>query len=164
LVTGRGGALASLEKLRPLVRDEDVVVVGTRADDSALAELGEVGIAAHPAEDVLRAGAAVTAQKVLNELPLADLDGFWVHCDVDVLDSALMPAVDTPEPGGLDFGHLSDLLRGLLGDKRAVGLEITIFDPDLDETGELAKRLASCICDAFAQDTSIRREVDLGCR
>lgn len=151
LVTGRGDALASLEQMRPLVRDEDVVVVGVRNDDGALAELSEVGITAHPAGDVLLQSGAAIAEEVLTELPLDELGGFWVHCDVDVLDSALMPAVDTPEPGGLGFGQLSDLLRGLVSHERAVGLEITIFDPDVDETGELAGTLTSCICGAFTE-------------
>ena len=77
------------------------------------------------------------------------LDGFWIHCDVDVLDSAIMPAVDTPEPDGFGFDPLSELLSGLLADRRARGLEVTIFDPDLDEDGELAAELTRCLCNAF---------------
>jgi arginase len=45
-----------------------------------------------------------------------------------------MPAVDTPERGGLEFQHLSGLLRALLTDERARGLEITIFDPTSTKT------------------------------
>jgi arginase family enzyme len=29
------------------------------------------------------------------------VEGFWVHLDTDVLDPEMMPAVDSPEPGGL---------------------------------------------------------------
>ena len=64
-----------------------------------------------------------------------------------------MPAVDTPERGGLEFPHLSELLHGLLADRRACGLEITIFDPDLDEDGELAGQLTRWICDAFTTES-----------
>jgi arginase len=148
LVTGRGDALADLEGLGPLVRDEDAVAVGIRNDDEALAELREAGIEVHTAEDVARAGVDVASERILEALD-GDLDGFWIHCDVDVLDSALMPAVDSPEPGGLDFDQLSGLLRGLLADERAAGLEVTIFDPDLDETGELAQRLVDSLVTAF---------------
>jgi arginase len=149
LATGRGGALADLEGLGPLVGDQDVVVVGVRSGDEARDELRESGIALHTSEDVLDKGAPAVARAALDGLQLGELDGFWIHCDADVLDSSVMPAVDTPEPGGLDFGDLSALLGALLSDERAIGLEITIFDPDLDETGELAAKLTNCICDAF---------------
>jgi arginase len=150
LATGRGDALADLENLGPLVRDQDVVVVGVRGSDEAVAELDEAGVAVHTAADVVRLGAKAIAEQALAVVTRVGLDGFWIHCDVDVLDSAVMPAVDTPEPGGLEFGDLRDLLRELLVDEHVLGLEVTIFDPDLDETGELASELTSCICDAFA--------------
>ena len=149
LATGRGGALAGLEGLGPLVRDEDLVVVGVRNDDGALAELREAGIEVHKAEDVVEAGAAATAERILKALDGDRLDGFWIHCDVDVLDPTLMPAVDTPEPGGLDFDQLTELLGGLLADELATGLEVTIFDPDLDEDGRLAETLVDCLDVAF---------------
>ena len=78
------------------------------------------------------------------------MDGFWIHCDVDVLDERVMPAVDTPEPGGLEFEELERLLAALLRSELAAGIQITIFDPDLDEDGALADRLAGCLVDAFA--------------
>lgn len=151
LATGRGDALANLEDLGPLVRDGDVAVVGTRGDDGALAELGEAGIAVQTAEDVLHRGAAAVAEEALETVTRGSLDGFWIHCDVDVLDSSVMPAVDTPEPGGLELDQLAELLSVLLASGRALGLELTIFDPDLDETGELASALTSCVCEAFGR-------------
>ena len=57
----------------------------------------------------------------------------------------------------MSLDELADLLGGLLTHEGAVGLEITIFDPDLDDSGELAQKLASCICAAFSKT----REVDL---
>jgi arginase len=147
-VTGRGEALADLEGLGPLVEDKDVVVVGVR-NDEALAELRDAGIEVQTAEGVRAEGAAAAARTALALLELVELDGFWIHCDVDVLDSEVMPAVDSPEPAGLDFADLTGLLGGLLAHEQALGLEVTVFDPDLDETGELAAQLASCIVDAF---------------
>jgi arginase len=152
LVTGRGNALANLEGRRPLVRDSDVFAIGTRSSDDALPELNALGIPVRTAEEVLRGGAAPAAHEALAHFDNDRTEGFWIHCDVDALDSALMPAVDTPEPEGLGFDHLSELLRGLLADRRARGLELTIFDPDLDEDGELARKLARCIHDAFTTD------------
>jgi arginase len=152
LVTGRGDDLANLEDRGPLALDSDVFVLGVRSGDDALSELKALGIPVPTADEVRREGIAA-AREALAHLEDTDaLDGFWVHCDVDVLDSAVMSAVDTPEPDGLGFDHLSELLRRLLADRRARGLEITIFDPDLDEDGVLAEALTSCLCDAFTTD------------
>jgi arginase len=150
LVTGRGDALANLEGRSPLVLDRDVVVIGVRSGDEALSELKGLGLHVRTADEILREGVAATAHEALASLGIERLDGFWIHCDLDVLDSAVLPAVDTPEPGGLEFRHLSELLRALLADSEARGLEITIFDPDLDEDGELAAELTRWICEAFA--------------
>jgi arginase len=100
-VTGRGDVLANLEGRRPLVLDGDVVAIGVRSGDEALGELKDLGIQVRSANDMLRAGAAATAQEALASLSTGRLDGFWIHCDVDVLDPAVLPAVDTPEPGGI---------------------------------------------------------------
>lgn len=153
LVTGRGGALANLDDRRPLVRDRDVFAIGVRRDDGALGELNALGISVRTADEVRRVGATASAREALADLEDTEaLDGFWIHCDADALDSAVMPAVDAPEPDGLQFHHLSELLGGLLADRRASGLEVTIFDPDLDEGGELAAQLTRCLCDAFTRD------------
>jgi arginase len=154
LVTGRGDALANLENRRPLVRDGDVFAIGVWSGDGALGELKALGIPVRTADKVRRQGATASAREALAHLEGVDaLDGFWIHCDVDALDSAVMHAVDTPEADGLEFDHLSKLLRSLLADRRARGLEITIFDPDLDEDGRLAEQLTACICDAFTSES-----------
>lgn len=148
LVTGRGDALANLEGHRSLVLDSDVAAIGVSGDDEGLSELKGLGIEVRTADDVLHEGAAATAQAALAQLGTGRLDGFWIYCHVDVLDSAILLAADTPEPGGLRFHHLSELLGVLLADRRACGIEITIFDPDLDESGELSRELPRCMCDA----------------
>jgi arginase len=67
--------------------------------------------------------------------------GFWIHLDVDVLDDAIMPAVDYRLPGGLSWDELTAVLRGAVASDRAVGLEITIFNPTLDADGRIAHAL-----------------------
>jgi arginase len=64
------------------------------------------------------------------------LDGFWVHLDVDVLSDDLMPAVDSRLAGGLSYSALEAFLRSLLSHPKAIGIEITVLDPDLDPSGE----------------------------
>jgi arginase len=129
LVTGRGEALADLGGERPLIRPEDVVAIGIRAGDPYLGELHHAGI-------------------VVSDGPRRPDRRFWVHFDVDVLDESVMPAVDSPTPGGLDWDEAERLLRELVWADGAVGLEVTIFDPDLDPTGTLADRLADLVVNA----------------
>jgi arginase len=148
LLTGRGGTLADLEGLRPLVRAEDVVAVGARAGDEDLEEVAAAAIAIRTDAEIRLGDAARVGGEVAGRL--AEIgDGYWVHLDADVLDPALMPAVDSPDPGGLSFDELASLLRPLLRNERAIGLQLTILDPDLDEDGRLAGRFADLVVAAL---------------
>jgi arginase len=69
--------------------------------------------------------------------------------DVDVLDPKIMPAVDSPDPGGLEHHELVTLLGTLLASPRSVGLEVTVFDPDLDLEGVLAGELKDTLIATF---------------
>ena len=68
-----------------------------------------------------------------------------MHLDVDVLDDALMPAVDYRHPGGLTWQEAAQILGGLLASDGARGLEVTIFNPRLDPGGSIARRLSDLI-------------------
>ncbi|GMA28876.1 arginase family protein [Arenivirga flava] len=65
--------------------------------------------------------------------------GYWLQLDVDILDPRWMPAVDSPDDGGLNPDELAELLAILA--PGAVGASVTVFDPDLDPTGEHAMLL-----------------------
>jgi arginase len=58
--------------------------------------------------------------------------------------------VDSPGSPGIDPNDLSILLKGLLSSPRCLGLDITIFDPDLDPDGAYAQLLVSLLRDAVA--------------
>jgi arginase len=79
-----------------------------------------------------------------------EVQGFWIHLDVDVLDESIMPAVDSPDPDGLGWDDLRDLLRTLVRSPLATGLEVTVFDPDLDHDGALAAALADLLVESLA--------------
>jgi arginase len=152
LVTGRGDDyLTDIEGLRPYVRDGDVVLLGVRETDEAFDELAAAGALVLGAGRCRDGQAEAAAEEAAARLGGAELDGFWIHLDADVLDSALMPAVDTPEPDGLTFEDLAAVLGVLSSSPKAVGIEITVFDPDLDPDGELAARLADCLAEGLRQ-------------
>jgi arginase len=150
VVTGRGpDAVADLDGLRPLVRDEDVALVGYRAlgdNDHFLGEhIRTTAITVVDFSEVRARGAGHALGRAMATVAKPDLEGFWVHLDVDVLDDALMPAVDYRHPGGITWEEAAELLGGLLASDEARGVEITIFNPRLDPDGSMARRLSHLI-------------------
>lgn len=144
LLTGRGQPdVTDIDGLGPYVRDEDVVVLGHRADDEDVPNLADADIAAWTSPRIQAEGPAAVAAATLAEFD--GLDGFWVHLDVDVLDIEVMPAVDAPDPGGLRYPELVELLRPLLVHPRCVGFNVAIFDPDLDPDGRYAAELTDAV-------------------
>jgi arginase len=156
LVTGRGQAdLTDLEGLSPYIDDEDVAVIGPRADDGYLDEVRNAGIAIWTVGELRAQGSSEALATSLKRLERSDLDGFWIHLDVDILDPTIMPAVDSPDPGGLDRDELVTLLGNLLASPRSVGLDVTVFDPDLDPDNELAGQLTDTLIAAFDQGAGL---------
>ena len=90
-------------------------------------------------------GVKETAKLAVKQLIKEEVAGFWIHLDVDVLDDRVMPAVDYRLAGGLTFEELSDILRILKASGRAVGIDITIFNPKLDADGSIARQLVDAI-------------------
>jgi arginase len=152
-VTGHGPALLTdIEGRAPLVRAEDVVAFAYR-DHEDQAEFGSQPLPpelrAYDLHAVRRMGAESAARAALDRLTRAELDGFFIHLDADCLDDAIMPAVDFRIPGGLSRDELGAVLRIALASGKAVGLEVTIYNPRLDQDGSagrgLADLLAACL-------------------
>ncbi|MEV3988749.1 arginase family protein [Streptomyces sp. NPDC049837] len=154
LATGRGPRpLTDLEGRGPLLRDEDVVALGFRdAEESAAAGMHPLppGLHAIDLDGVRAMGAAAAARRAVGRLAGGGNDGYWVHLDADVLDDAVMPAVDYRLPGGLSWAELETVLRTALADERARGLDVTIFNPRLDPDGRIAARLTECLARGLA--------------
>jgi arginase len=150
LAVGRGDStLARLDGDRPLARPEDLVVVGRR-DDSDVPWYGQELLQAGPMLDLTHAvirerGIADVAALALERVARPGIDGFWIHVDADVIDPSEVPAVDSPEPNGLLLDELSNLLTPLIRHPDAIGLELTIYDPQLDPERTSAARLASML-------------------
>lgn len=154
VATGRGpDVLADLDGLRPLVRDDDVALIGYRVvgdNDHFLGEhIRSTAITVADLPEVRARGTGYAVGKAAATLTRPDLEGFWVHLDVDVLDDALMPAVDYRHPGGLTWEEATQILGGLLASDQARGLEITIFNPRLDPDGNIAQRLSDLIASSL---------------
>jgi arginase len=151
LATGRARQpLAHLGGSRPLVNGSRVVHLGRRDDGQpeyghrALVPFGVLDV---PWQAVAELGVASTADIALSRVG-EDGAGFWIAFDVDVIDPELMPAVDSPISGGLDFEQSSELLAPLIRHPKALGLQVSIYDPNLDP-GDGAEQLVSMLERAF---------------
>lgn len=56
-------------------------------------------------------------------------DNVYLTIDVDGLDSSVMPSTGTPEPGGMSWYHLIDLIKVLCIRKNVVGADIVELAP-----------------------------------
>ncbi|QSB14744.1 arginase family protein [Natronosporangium hydrolyticum] len=149
LVTGRGSPdLADIDRLAPYLRDQDVTLIGCRDDDEFRTEAEQTFHTVRAAE-VATAGPAAVVRAALARLRDPALAGFWVHLDADVLDPSVMPAVDTPEPGGLNHDQLRALLTPLLAAPGWVGLDVTIYDPTRDPDGTAGVALTETLVTAL---------------
>jgi arginase len=163
LAVGRGDTpLAGLAGDESLVHGKDVVLIGRR--DAAEPWYGHAALAASAIFDISgaalreRGGADVAAaalQHLTSPRSGEELCGFWVHLDADVINPTVMPAVDSPTPGGPTIDELVQLLTPLVRHPRALGLEVTIYDPGLDPDRSCATRLVSLLENLLLGSSSI---------
>ncbi len=138
-------AVADIDGHRPYFSAGRTAHLGCRDDDEHLPEVQRLLGAVLPAGRVDAVGAQVAAATALRVAGGSSGAGFWLHLDVDVLDPRHMPAVDSPDDGGLDPEQLVTLLEALA--PGAVGAQVTVFDPDpdLDPDGRHARLLADVL-------------------
>jgi arginase len=154
IVSGRGpDILTNIDGLRPLVKDEDIVVFGYRDAEQAASygsqDVTDTNMHVYDLSSVNELGIANASSLAMRKLLANEIDGFWIHLDADVLNDSIMPAVDYRLEGGLSFSEISDLLRILYSSGKAVGMSITIFNPSIDSDGSLARKFVSSIVDGL---------------
>ena len=128
----------------PLVRDRDVVQIGEREGRDPDFAWPDVNDTAIERIDVFTAN-EIGPRAVLERTATRLGRRFWIHLDVDVLDPAVMPAVDSPGSPGIAPDDLATILSALVADARCVGMTVTVFDPDLDPDGHHARTLVGLL-------------------
>jgi arginase len=156
IVSGHGPEILSdLDHLKPLVKEQDIVVFGYR-DSAQSAQYGcqdikkTTMVNAVELVDVEKLGLQNAASLGIQPLLKNELSGFWIHLDADVLDDSIMPAVDYRLPDGMAFSELSNLLKLLLLSKKAVGISVTIFNPTLDKDGSITRSFVTSIVEGLS--------------
>ena len=138
-------AVADIDGLRPYFLPARTVHIGCREDDEHFEEVRRSLGLTLPARTSIGIGMSEAARAAR---AVAGHAGYWLHLDVDVLDPIFMPAVDSPEPGGLNPDQLVSLLMELA--PTAIGAQVTVFDPDLDPDGRYAALLVDILATALA--------------
>lgn len=100
----------------------EYVAVGIRSMDVAERAKLVPGrtIFAHEIEDL-----AATARRILERIE----GPVYITIDLDVLDPSEMPSTGTPEPGGLTYRQLRDLLRVVCREREVVGFDVVELMP-----------------------------------
>jgi arginase len=150
IISGRGpDMLTNIDGLSPYVKDEDIVVFGYRDAEQASSygsqDVRDTNMHVYDISRVNELGVSYGSFQALRKLLENEINGFWIHLDADVLDDSIMPAVDYRLAGGLSLSELSGLLRILYSSGYAIGMSVTIFNPNLDSDGSIARRFVSSI-------------------
>ncbi|UCH27938.1 MAG: arginase [Trueperaceae bacterium] len=122
----------------PMIRPEDVVLIGLRSLDPGEKELvHRLEVRAFTMKEIDKRGIAEVAALALEHLK--DVERLHVSFDADALDPVLAPGVGTPVPGGLSYRE-AHLLMELLADAEVVtSLDLVEVNPFLDIQNTTAK-------------------------
>ncbi len=59
----------------------------------------------------------------------------YITIDLDVLDPSVFPGTGTPEPGGIDFNQMMEIIKILSSLQNVVGLDLVELSPKYDASG-----------------------------
>jgi arginase len=153
-VDGADERLADAGPRRPLLRDEDLVLLGTGSAQCTAAE--REAIAARDLRPIgveaLRDDPAAAARAALERATAAGRR-FLVHFDVDLVDFSDVPLSENTGRGiGVAFDTAIAALDVLLADDALLGLTVTELNPHHGaQDGADVARLARAVAAAFAR-------------
>jgi arginase len=134
----------------PLLRPEDVVLLGIRSLDEGERQLvRDHGLRVLTMADVDRRGIAVVAEEAL--ATLAHAERLHVSFDADVLDPTIAPGVGTPVPGGLDYREAHLLMEILAASGRVTSVDLVEINPILDTVNRTARVMVEMAASLFGR-------------
>jgi agmatinase len=136
------------------VKPAKIIEVGTRAVcKEELAYAKKAGINYFTSQLIRKEGAAQITRRLTDEL--SPYDNVYLTVDMDILDPAFAPAVQNPEPEGVETHTLLDILCALC-DKRVVGFDVVEIAPFYDQ-GISAVTAAKVAFEALCQLEKTRK-------
>jgi arginase len=145
ILTGRGPEkIVRIAGKYPLLKDEDVVVYGIRAWE----QIAESDIEVYDKKLIVELGIKGAVEEGLENFTRRNLP-LWLHFDVDVLDPEFMPVM-FPEPGGLTFEEVLEILSLVWVSGRIMGMSIACYHPRLDIDGNASVRLVTLLSNVLS--------------
>lgn len=143
-------ALAGRGDAEAVFGDDDIALIGFRRNDPAFPELRQTKILLWPMFWLYEHSRIELDKSLLRRFDRPELDGIWIHLDVDALDPKLISAVPHPADDGLAPPELAGVLRTLLGTGKVQGMSIANLLPAQDSESRQAAVIADMLAEAFA--------------
>ena len=119
-----------MRRINEKIKPGKIIEVGTRAvckEELAYAKKAEIEFLT--AQQIRREGSERITKQLKEKL--AKYKNIYLSIDMDVLDPAYAPAVQNPEPDGLEMHILLNILCNIC-DKRAIGFDVVEVAPNYD--------------------------------
>ncbi|MHA1943558.1 MAG: arginase family protein [Candidatus Thorarchaeota archaeon] len=133
-MTGRG----------PLIEEDHVVVYGI--NEYELIETSNIETIDR--KSILEQGIKPTFNRGLSSYQNPKLP-IWLHFDVDVLDSRIMPAIHYPVEEGFSYNEILAFLTLIMKTNRLIGMSIACYHPKVDYENTGIKTLLSLFNEIF---------------
>ncbi len=113
------------------VKPAKIIEVGTRSMcKEELAYAKQAGVEFFTSQQIIKKNSEQIAEQLKEKL--ACYDNLYLTVDMDVLDPAFAPAVQNPEPEGINTTQLLDLVLAQCG-KRVIGFDLSEIAPIYDQ-------------------------------
>jgi len=149
-VCGRGPKFPpSIENLRPLVKEENVVHFGSRDLDPLEAKAVESSsIKLHSAVSLHKEGLERTLER---EAAYLEDSADWIicHLDVDVIDPSIIPAVSFPTNGGLSLNEVNTIVKTLLKTGKLKVFNLAAYEPTRDISYSAGRTIVGLVSEIF---------------
>jgi agmatinase len=136
-----------MRRINEQIKPHKILEIGTRAVCKEELEYAKKsGTQFLTVQQIRRDGVEKTTKKI--DALLADCERIYLTIDMDVLDPAFAPAVQNPEPDGLDMPMFLDLL-GRVCDHRIVAFDLVEVAPHYDKgitAIQAAKTIFEVLC------------------
>jgi agmatinase len=119
-----------MRRINEKIKPSKIIEVGTRAvckEELDYAKKAEIEF--FTAQQIRKEGSHRIAEQLRGKL--SKYKNVYLSIDMDVLDPAYTPAVQNPEPEGIETHTLFDILHGIC-DKRVAGFDVVEIAPNYD--------------------------------
>ena len=86
----------------------------------------------------------VGVKNILKKIP--DGSNFYITVDADGIDPTIMPAVNAPTPGGLNWMQIRELIHGIVKKGRVVGFDLVEISPKFEKGNTTFVHAERLIC------------------